>query len=95
VNTAARVAAAKRKYPEDFCPVKGCLWRVYTARGVNPCRNHPAERSETAVSSDNEGTESPRVGFSGEPGPTARSLPDSRSHNADCLCKHCTMLPPF
>jgi len=92
MNTAARVAAAKRKYPEDFCPVKGCLWRVYTARGVNPCRNHPSEANDATPCGEGR---SDAVGEQSEEArPVAvRSLPDSRPHDPQCKCHKCVF--PF
>lgn len=40
--TAARVRAAKLAHPEQFCAHTGCLWRIVTHRGPNPCQRHKA-----------------------------------------------------
>lgn len=39
---AAKVRTEKEAHPERFCSNSKCLWRVVTARGLNPCQNHPA-----------------------------------------------------
>ncbi len=38
--TQAKVAALKERRPELYCSVSGCLWRVVTSRGPNPCQKH-------------------------------------------------------
>jgi len=46
MNVAAKVSAEKASHPERFCAHKGCLWRVVTSRGQNPCRNHPIQEGK-------------------------------------------------
>ena len=40
-STAAKVRANKEAYPHLYCAVRGCLWKIQTAVGPNPCRKHP------------------------------------------------------
>lgn len=40
-QTAAKVAQAKEKYPEKFCPERDCLWR--TGGGRCPRHQHIAD----------------------------------------------------
>ncbi len=41
MSTAAKVALDKQKHPERYCKVPGCLWRIKTFKGENPCKKHP------------------------------------------------------
>ena len=89
MNVAASVRRSKEKYPDDYCPVKDCLWRVRTARGYKPCQKH--QRSEV----DARQSAVPGGGRGEQGAPASRSLPDSRLHDEKCLCKHCTAPLPF
>lgn len=40
MNVAQQVRLEKEQHPERFCPVPGCLWRVMTRNGLNPCQKH-------------------------------------------------------
>lgn len=40
MNAAKSARLAKQFCPADFCPAKGCLWRVRTRDGVKPCPKH-------------------------------------------------------
>jgi hypothetical protein len=42
MNAAQMAREGKAKHPEDYCPAKGCLWRVRTRNGVKPCPKHQA-----------------------------------------------------
>jgi hypothetical protein len=44
-QVAKMVRLDKEKNPENFCPVRGCLWRIKTRNGDNPCRNHPVKEN--------------------------------------------------
>jgi hypothetical protein len=43
MTPAAHCRRDKEQHPELYCRTKGCLWRVVTNRGPNPCRNHPVD----------------------------------------------------
>lgn len=32
----------KEEHPERYCAVPGCLWKIKTRQGDNPCRKHQA-----------------------------------------------------
>jgi hypothetical protein len=51
MNIAQKVREAKERFPEDFCPVKDCLWRIHTARGESPCQYHPVAIERVLVAS--------------------------------------------
>lgn len=42
-STQVKVALDKSRHPENYCPVKGCLWRVRHLHGFpdTPCKRHP------------------------------------------------------
>lgn len=40
MNAAQMARTAKERNPGDFCPAKGCLFRVRTRNGVKPCPKH-------------------------------------------------------
>jgi hypothetical protein len=44
-QVAKMVRLDKEKNPENFCPVRGCLWRIKTRNGDNPCQNHPVKEN--------------------------------------------------
>jgi len=44
-STAAKVAEAKRKHPDQFCPRARCLWRT----GGGPCPRHGGEKAPPCV----------------------------------------------
>jgi hypothetical protein len=43
-QVAAKIRAEKEAHPERFCPNRKCLWRIVTAQGPNPCRNHQEQQ---------------------------------------------------
>ncbi len=46
-NVAAKVRQEKEMFPDRFCAVRGCLWRVVTKDGPSPCRKHPVQPART------------------------------------------------
>lgn len=42
---AKSVRERKERSPHLFCAHPKCLWRIATAQGPNPCRNHPVSQS--------------------------------------------------
>lgn len=46
MNTAQKVRERKEQHPGDYCPVRGCLWRVkHNGRPDTPCQKHPSPES--------------------------------------------------
>ena len=89
MNVAQQVRLAKEKYPDDFCPVKGCLWRVRTARGYRPCQKH--ERSEAAKANGARQSAVPG-GERGEQGaPASCSTPNWNCHDPKCTHPNCRL----
>lgn len=43
-SVAKKVRLDKEAHPENYCKVKGCLWRTMTRNGENPCRKHPVKK---------------------------------------------------
>lgn len=41
MNVAAKCRIEKEAHPERYCAHPRCLWKIQTALGPNPCRNHP------------------------------------------------------
>jgi hypothetical protein len=41
MNPAEHSRKDKELHPERYCANTKCLWRIVTARGPNPCKNHP------------------------------------------------------
>jgi hypothetical protein len=45
VNPAQHARIAKEERPQDYCPRKGCLWKIVRRDGsLNPCMKHPTSR---------------------------------------------------
>ena len=49
-STAAKVREHKETWPELYCHVKNCLWRVkHTGGPDTPCRKHPQPLPQTEM----------------------------------------------
>lgn len=45
MSTASKVAEHKRTWPDLYCHVSGCLWRVkHNGAPDTPCKRHPDTR---------------------------------------------------
>lgn len=55
-QVAEKVRSYKELHPSEYCPVRGCLWRITDREGntISECRKHPL-RTVTPASNSTEG----------------------------------------